>query len=150
MGFNNKGVDHLVAKVKKSSYTGVLGINIGKNFDTPNENAADDYLHCLMKVYPYADYVTVNISSPNTKDLRDLQEVDALSLLLSKLMKKKQILEKRVQRVVPLVVKIAPDLEDEQVVPIAKLLKSSGVDGVVATNTTIDKSSVSDLSLIHI
>jgi len=144
MGFNNKGVDHLVAKVKRSSYTGVLGINIGKNFDTPNENAADDYLHCLRKVYPHADYVAVNISSPNTKNLRDLQEGDALSSLLSKLMDEKQVLEKRIQRVVPLVVKIAPDLEDGQIVSIAKLLKSSGVDGVIATNTTVDKSSVSD------
>lgn len=142
MGFNNKGVDYLVSRVKQSSYTGVLGVNIGKNFDTPNEDAVNDYLTCLKKVYPHADYIVVNISSPNTKGLRDLQHEHALRELLDALVSCKRELDDQTGRQVPLLVKIAPDLSDDEIQSTANIIKKSGVQGIVATNTTTDRSAV--------
>ena len=141
-GFNNLGVDRLVENVKRAKYRGILGINIGKNFDTPNENAIDDYLICLRKVYRHASYVTVNISSPNTKNLRQLQEKAALSGLLAALKQEQQVLTASHKRYVPIALKIAPDLAEEQVVEIADLLLAHAFDGVIATNTTLARDQV--------
>ncbi|MDO6710522.1 quinone-dependent dihydroorotate dehydrogenase [Aliiglaciecola sp. 2_MG-2023] len=145
MGFNNKGVDYLVEQVKQSQYDGVLGINIGKNKQTEEKNALDDYLICLKKVYAYADYVTVNISSPNTPGLRSLQYGEALDHLLLGLKNEQQQLSQFHGKYVPLVVKIAPDLTDEEVQGIAASLVKTGIDGVIATNTTLDRSVVEGL-----
>jgi dihydroorotate dehydrogenase len=145
MGFNNDGVDALVENVKRARWDGVLGINIGKNFDTPVERAADDYLACLRKVYPHAGYVAVNISSPNTPGLRSLQNTGELKALLAALRQEQQELADRHGRHVPLAVKIAPDLEPAQVESIARLLMKSGVDAVIATNTTISREGVEKL-----
>ena len=142
LGFNNKGVDYLVRQVQKHSYKGILGINIGKNSDTPNERAADDYLICLEKVYPHADYITVNISSPNTKGLRDLQDAGQLDKLLGALNNKRLELTGEYQKRVPLVVKVAPDLEDEQIHGIAEAVVQNEFDGLIATNTTISRDAV--------
>ena len=144
-GFNNLGVDHLVENVKAAKYKGVLGINIGKNFDTPNERAVDDYLHCMQKVYEYASYITVNISSPNTKNLRALQEKEALSGLLSSLKLEQAKLTDKHGKYVPMTLKIAPDLTREQVVEIADLLMLHKLDGVIATNTTLSRALVSGM-----
>lgn len=144
-GFNNQGVDHLLANVKASKYKGVLGINIGKNFDTPNERAVDDYLHCMEKVYPYASYITVNISSPNTKNLRALQEKEALSALLASLKLAQTKLTEQHSQYVPLALKIAPDLSHEQVIEIADLLMQHQMDGVIATNTTLAREAVTGM-----
>jgi dihydroorotate dehydrogenase len=144
-GFNNAGVDALVENVKNARYDGILGINIGKNFDTPNERALDDYLICLRKVYEHASYVTVNISSPNTKNLRQLQEKEALEHLLSSLKAEQSLLADRHGRYVPVVLKIAPDLTAEQVVEIATLLRQHRFDGVIATNTTLSREGVEGL-----
>ena len=145
MGFNNLGVDYLVERVKRRRFGGVLGINVGKNFDTPVERAADDYCLCMEKVYPYADYITANVSSPNTKGLRDLQFGDSLNRLLEAIKDKQRQLAQESDRYVPLAVKIAPDMDGEAIGQIAQALKQFEIDGVIATNTTIDKSSVSDL-----
>lgn len=145
MGFNNDGVEQLIRNVQNASFKGVLGINIGKNFDTPIERAADDYLTCLTAVYPHASYVTVNISSPNTKNLRDLQSADALSDLLGKLKAEQARLTDQHGRYVPIALKIAPDLDDEQLADIARLLKQHRFDAVIATNTTLSRQGVSDL-----
>ncbi|MCE5182217.1 MAG: quinone-dependent dihydroorotate dehydrogenase [Betaproteobacteria bacterium] len=145
MGFNNLGVDALVENVKHSRYQGILGINIGKNFDTPIEQAADDYLACLRKVYPYASYVAVNISSPNTKNLRQLQQSDELENLLAALKSEQSVLAKQYGRYVPLALKIAPDLDTEQIITIADLLLKHQIDGVIATNTTIGREGVEGL-----
>ncbi|KON80066.1 quinone-dependent dihydroorotate dehydrogenase [Azoarcus sp. PA01] len=142
MGFNNHGVDALVANVRAAKYRGILGINIGKNFDTPIERAADDYLACLDKVYPLASYVTVNISSPNTKNLRQLQGESELDELLGRLKARQQQLADRHGRYVPLTLKIAPDLEPAQVVNIADALRRHRIDGVIATNTTIARDKI--------
>jgi dihydroorotate dehydrogenase len=141
-GFNNLGVDHLIANVKAAQYKGVLGINIGKNFDTPMENAVDDYLICMQKVYAYATYITVNISSPNTKNLRALQEKTALSQLLMTLKAEQTKLTDQHGRYVPITLKIAPDLALEQVNEIADLLLEHRIDGVIATNTTLSREQV--------
>jgi len=141
-GFNNEGVDTLVENVKNARYRGMLGINIGKNFDTPNERAVDDYLICLRKVYAHASYVTVNISSPNTKNLRQLQEKEALENLLSALKVEQEKLAEQYGRYVPIVLKIAPDLTAEQVIEIADLLLQYRFDGVIATNTTLSREGV--------
>lgn len=141
-GFNNLGVDHLIANVKAAQYKGVLGINIGKNFDTPIENAVDDYLICMQKVYAHATYITVNISSPNTKNLRALQEKTALSQLLMTLKAEQTKLADQHGRYVPITLKIAPDLALEQVNEIADLLLEHRIDGVIATNTTLSRESV--------
>ncbi len=145
MGFNNKGVDYLVEQVKQSSYQGVLGINIGKNKVTPEEQALDDYLICLDKVYAHASYVTVNISSPNTPGLRNLQYGDALENLLAGLKARQAELAQQHGKYVPVVVKIAPDLTDEEIQSIAASLTKSQMDGVIATNTTLDRSKVQGL-----
>ncbi len=145
MGFNNDGVDALLANVQRARYRGVLGINIGKNFDTPIERAADDYLACLRKVYTSASYVTVNISSPNTKNLRQLQQSDELGLLLGALVDERARLADRHGRRVPLALKIAPDLDAEQIAAIADLLVAHGIDAVIATNTTLAKDAVAQL-----
>lgn len=142
MGFNNVGVDQLVENVQRARYRGVLGINIGKNFDTPLERAADDYVACLRKVYSLASYVTVNISSPNTENLRRLQGAAALDALLSTLMSERRALAARHGRSVPLVVKIAPDLDRLQIEAIAASLRRHAVDAVIATNTTVTRGGV--------
>lgn len=144
MGFNNKGVDHLVAQVKKRRYNGILGINIGKNAVTPVENAVDDYLTCLRKVYDYADYITVNISSPNTPGLRNLQFGDSLSQLLAPLKAEQTALHKATGRYVPIAVKIAPDMDEGEIHQVAGILLQEGMDGVIATNTTITRVGVEE------
>lgn len=141
-GFNNLGVDHLIANVQASQFKGILGINIGKNFDTPNERAVDDYLICMQKVYAHASYITVNISSPNTKNLRALQEKEALSALLASLKHEQTILAQKHGKYVPITLKIAPDLTAEQVQEIATLLMQHQIDGVIATNTTLSREAV--------
>lgn len=145
MGFNNHGVDHLLRQVEKAKFKGVLGINIGKNFDTPVERAADDYLACLRQVYGHATYVTVNISSPNTKGLRSLQEGDALANLLLQLKNEQVQLANTHGRYVPLAVKIAPDLDEADVEAIANTLIQHEIDGVIATNTTLSRVGVEGL-----
>lgn len=148
MGFNNGGVDAFVNNVRSSDFHrrgGILGLNIGKNADTPIEKAAEDYLHCLEKVYPYASYVTVNISSPNTKNLRQLQGGDELDALLAQLMQARTRLADRYGRQVPLTLKIAPDLDAEQIKTIAATLLRHRIDGVIATNTTLDRAAVKGL-----
>ena len=142
MGFNNQGVDYLLEKVKKAKYTGILGINIGKNFDTPIKNATEDYLIGLRKSYELASYITLNISSPNTKNLRQLQQGDEIKSLLSALKEEQLILQGQHRRYTPLVVKIAPDLNDDEISHIAKLLLEFEIDGVIATNTTIAREAV--------
>jgi dihydroorotate dehydrogenase len=142
MGFNNKGVDNLIENVKKSKYTGILGINIGKNKDTPEDKALDDYLICLRKVYNFASYITVNISSPNTPGLRDLQHGQALDRLLFGLKAEQKLLESKHTKYVPILVKIAPDLNDLEIVDMSNSLIKAGIDGVIATNTTLDRSQV--------
>lgn len=141
-GFNNLGVDNLIENVKAAQYKGVLGINIGKNFDTPMENAVDDYLIGMQKVYTHASYITVNISSPNTKNLRALQEKEALSHLLATLKLEQTKLANLHGKYVPITLKIAPDLEAEQVNEIADLLMQHKIDGVIATNTTLSREMV--------
>ena len=146
MGFNNRGVDAFVANVQASKFyqdkEGVLGLNIGKNADTPIERAADDYLHCLEKVYPYASYVTVNISSPNTKNLRQLQGSSELDALLGRLKDAQQRLADRHMRYVPIALKIAPDIDSEQIRSIAAALMRHNMDAVIATNTTVARDAV--------
>lgn len=136
MGFNNAGVEALVNNVKQSKVSCVLGINIGKNKVTPLEKAADDYLFCMQHVYAHADYITINISSPNTPGLRELQHGDGLTSLLTELKNKQAELEKQHHRYVPLAVKIAPDLEAGEIIDIAERLISAKIDAVIATNTT--------------
>lgn len=145
MGFNNHGVDHLVENIKKAKFKGVLGINIGKNFDTPVEDAAADYLICMQKVYAHASYIAVNISSPNTPGLRDLQYGESLSQLLLVLKQEQAALQKLHGRYVPLAVKIAPDMDDEQLQGVAHCLLEHKIDGVIATNTTLGREGVADL-----
>jgi dihydroorotate dehydrogenase len=142
MGFNNKGVDHLVEQVKKSKYKGVLGINIGKNFDTAVEDADCDYQICLEKVYAYADYVAVNISSPNTPGLRNLQFGDSLKSLLSTLKATQKRLEAEQGKYTPILVKIAPDMNKDETKLVAAALLESKMDGVIATNTTLERDAV--------
>jgi len=142
MGFNNKGVDYLVSQVQAANYKGVLGINIGKNKDTPEENAKDDYLHCMRKVYDLATYITVNISSPNTPGLRSLQYGEALNELLSALKAEQSVLADKYGKYIPLTVKIAPDLTTDEVKSIAKSLLDNKIDGVIATNTTLSREGV--------
>ena len=148
MGFNNDGVDKLLANISTSQFAkrgGILGINIGKNFDTPIEKAANDYLICLERVYTAASYVAVNISSPNTKNLRELQKDDALDALLGSLKAEQTRLAEKHGNYVPLALKIAPDLEDEQIQSIADLLRRHRMDGVIATNTTLSRAEVEGL-----
>jgi dihydroorotate dehydrogenase len=147
MGFNNEGVDALIQNVQSSDYKGILGINIGKNAITPIEKAADDYLICLRKVYAHASYITVNISSPNTKNLRQLQDEAALNDLLGLLKAEQGKLADKHGRYVPITLKIAPDMEGEQIEQIARLLMQHQIDGVIATNTTLSREGVENLPL---
>lgn len=150
MGFNNAGVEALVKNVKQSEVSCVLGINIGKNKVTPLEKAADDYLFCMQHVYAHADYITINISSPNTPGLRELQHGDGLTQLLTQLKNRQAELEKQHHRYVPLAVKIAPDLEAGEIIDIAERLISAKIDAVIATNTTNSRpSSLSCKKLAH-
>ena len=142
MGFNNLGVEHLVEQVKKRRFNGVLGINIGKNFDTPVENAADDYVKCMKAVYEHADYIAVNVSSPNTPGLRDLQFGETLKQLLESLKQEQLALEAAHGMYVPVAVKIAPDMDAQAVAQVSEALLNSGLDGVIATNTTISREEV--------
>ena len=146
MGFNNDGVDQLVENVKASKFKGILGINIGKNADTPVENAVDDYLICLEKVYNYASYITVNISSPNTKNLRSLQSGDALTELLDTLKQRQLELAEQYHHYVPLVLKVAPDLSREDIDFIAAQLITFKIDGLIVTNTTLSRDGVENLA----
>ena len=145
MGFNNQGVEHLLARVKAAKFKGVLGINIGKNFDTPVERAVDDYLLCLDKVYAHASYVTVNVSSPNTPGLRSLQFGDSLKQLLEALRQRQEDLAAEHGKRVPLAIKIAPDMSDEETAQVAAALIESGMDAVIATNTTLGREGVTGL-----
>ncbi|MBF8223810.1 quinone-dependent dihydroorotate dehydrogenase [Halomonas sp. 328] len=145
MGFNNAGVDHLVARVKASRYDGVIGINIGKNLTTPVEKAVDDYLVCLGKVHAHAHYITVNISSPNTPGLRNLQFGEQLDALLGALREEGRRLDEASGRRVPLAVKIAPDMSTDEVGLVAKALADNAIDAVIATNTTIAREAVAGL-----
>ncbi|MFK5987039.1 MAG: quinone-dependent dihydroorotate dehydrogenase [Pseudomonadota bacterium] len=151
MGFNNAGVEHLINNVKdyRSKYSGtkdncIIGINIGKNFDTAVENALDDYLICLEKVYQYADYITINISSPNTPGLRNLQFGEQLTELLTGLKKSQQNLAEQYQKYIPLVVKIAPDMSDDEIKSVALTFLDTKIDGVIATNTTISRENLNN------
>ncbi|NLP64009.1 quinone-dependent dihydroorotate dehydrogenase [Paraburkholderia sacchari] len=145
MGFNNQGVEQFVKNVQAARYRGILGLNIGKNADTPIERAADDYLFCLERVYPFASYVTINISSPNTKNLRQLQGGGELDALLAALKDKQQRLADMHGKLVPLALKIAPDLDDEQIKEIADTLLRHQIEGVIATNTTLSRAAVDGL-----
>lgn len=145
MGFNNLGVDHLVENVKKARFKGILGINIGKNKDTPVEKGKEDYLICMEKVYAHAGYIAINISSPNTPGLRTLQYGEALDDLLASIKAKQKALEQQHLKYVPVAVKIAPDLSEEELIQIADSLVRHNIDGVIATNTTLDRSLVSGL-----
>jgi len=145
LGFNNHGVEQVLANVARARYRGVLGINIGKNLDTPIERAADDYEFCLAQVYAHASYVTLNVSSPNTKDLRQLQGADELGALAGKLKTEHNRLADAHGRYVPLVLKIAPDLDDAQLGAIARCLLKHKLDGVIATNTTVSRAAVKGL-----
>jgi dihydroorotate dehydrogenase len=142
LGFNNRGVDHLVARLERRRYRGIVGVNIGKNRDTPLERALDDYGHCLERVHAVADYVTVNVSSPNTPGLRSLQSGDALAELLGGLDAQRHSLDAAAGRRVPLVVKIAPDLEPAEIDALADAALAHGIDGLIATNTRQDRSAV--------
>lgn len=139
MGFNNKGVDYLLERVRNAKFEGVLGINIGKNLTTPVEQATDDYLYCLDQVYTSASYITVNISSPNTPGLRSLQYGDSLKELLSALQQRQEDLTAMHGRRVPIAVKIAPDMSDEEIIQTAEIIVECGMDGVIATNTTLSR-----------
>lgn len=142
MGFNNAGVDHLISRVQARRFDGILGINIGKNLTTPVENAVDDYLYCLERVHPHADYVTVNISSPNTPGLRTLQFGEQLDALLGTLRDAASRLDRERGRAVPLTVKIAPDMSAEEIELVAGSLSANAIDGVIATNTTVSREAV--------
>lgn len=145
MGFNNKGVDHLVGRVKVTPYSGIVGINIGKNFDTPVEQALDDYIISMKKAYQHADYITVNISSPNTPGLRNLQFGDSLRELLSGLKEEQRQLAEQHNSYKPIAVKIAPDMDNDEVKMVASALKEYEMDGVIATNTTLSRDAVKGL-----
>lgn len=145
MGFNNKGVDHLVVNLKNRKYKGIVGVNIGKNYDTPVEEAAKDYVICLEKVYPYANYIAINISSPNTPGLRTLQFGETLKILLATLKERQIKLAGQHGRYVPLAIKIAPDMTEQEVILVAETLINAEIDAVIATNTTISRQAVENL-----
>lgn len=149
MGFNNKGVDALVANVRKAQYQGVLGINIGKNKDTSLNDAVNDYVYCLKKVYEHASYITINISSPNTPDLRQLQQKDYLHTLLQTLSEEQQRLSEDYQRLVPLVVKLSPDEDDDSLKRMADIIINTGMSGIIATNTTCSRDAINGLPHAH-
>jgi dihydroorotate dehydrogenase len=142
MGFNNKGVDHMVARLQRRRFRGIVGVNIGKNLTTKVEDAASDYLYCLRKVYAHADYIVVNLSSPNTPGLRSLQFGEQLEALLQQLLAERDVLSVQQGRIVPLLLKIAPDLTPEEITGIAATVRKCGIDGVIATNTTLSRAGV--------
>ncbi len=142
MGFNNEGVDALVKRVRRARFNGVLGVNIGKNASTPVENALDDYRICMRKVYKVSSYIAVNISSPNTPGLRSLQHQEELEALLDGLREERSVLALKHEKRVPMVIKIAPDMDDEEVVQVAKTIEDYGMEGIIVTNTTVSRSSV--------
>lgn len=142
MGFNSAGVDAVVSNVERASYRGVLGINIGKNRETMSKNAIDDFIYCLERVYALASYVTVNVSSPNTRGLRDLQQEEQLKRFVGRLREVQETLAAKHGKHTPILLKIAPDLFDAEIDGIASVLSSVGIDGVVATNTTVDRNKV--------
>ena len=142
LGFNNAGIDALLRNVERANFTGVLGINIGKNKDTPNERAVDDYLFCLERVYARASYITVNISSPNTQGLRDLQEEETLKRFIGTLREAQERLAAKHGVRKPMLLKIAPDLGEAELDGIADVLLAAGIDGLICTNTTIDRSGI--------
>lgn len=144
MGFNNEGVDALVRRVRRSDYNGVLGINIGKNKLTANEDTLSDYVACMKKVYRYASYITINISSPNTKDLRALQFGDELAKLLAGLKQCHAELTQQYEKRVPLVVKIAPDMDEQEIEDVCQKLIEYEIDGVIVSNTTVDRSAITE------
>ena len=141
-GFNNIGIDKVIENIKKSNFSATLGINIGKNFDTEINNAVDDYLICFRKAYKVADYISINISSPNTKNLRELQSEENLNLLIKQLKIEQNKLKKLHQKYTPFLVKISPDLEQTSLDSICKILIENNVDGVITTNTTIDRENI--------
>jgi dihydroorotate dehydrogenase len=145
MGFNNHGVDHLVERLKNHRYDGIVGANIGKQKDTSLDEAVDDYLTCLRKVHPYCDYVAVNVSSPNTADLRELQDSGRLRDLLGALVAERESLKADSGEHRPLVVKIAPDWDEPALTETLETIAAAGIDGLVSTNTTIDRSAVTGL-----
>lgn len=145
MGFNNHGVDNLLNNVKQANYKGILGINIGKNKDTPNEKGHEDYVICLEKVYQYADYVTVNISSPNTPGLRDMQFGDSLTVLLQAVKETQLKLQAQHHKYVPILVKIAPDMDEVAIEQVVECIVTQGMDGIIATNTTLSREAVKGL-----
>lgn len=149
MGFNNDGVDTLLKNIDRARFKGVLGINIGKNKDTPNERANDDYLYCLRKVYSRASYITLNLSSPNTPGLRTLQFGESLNSLLEVLKNEQAKQALLHDKYVPIAVKIAPDLTEEEVAMVASSLKTYEIDGVIATNTTLSRQGVEDSIVQH-
>jgi len=149
LGFNNLGVDVLVRNVERARRRGILGINIGKNADTPNEHAVDDYLYCLERVNALADYITVNISSPNTRGLRDLQQTDTLRSFIGALRERQEQLAGQHGKRTPMLVKIAPDLDDAQIDAMASVLLEAGIDGIIATNTTISREQIPGHRLAH-
>jgi dihydroorotate dehydrogenase len=144
MGFNNKGAAHLAGQIARSRYAGIRGISIGKNAATPVENAQDDYVNCLRTVYPHADYIAVNVSSPNTARLRELQARDGLERIVGALLEERRSLSESHGKRVPLLVKIAPDLTPEQISAAARNLRALGVDGVIATNTSTGRDGVAN------
>jgi dihydroorotate dehydrogenase len=146
MGFNNDGVDNLIKNVQESNFKGVIGINIGKNFSTPVEEGKNDYLLCMDKVYPYADYIAVNISSPNTPGLRSLQYGEALNELLDALKTRQSELQLKHNKYVPIALKVAPDLSDQEIASIAASLLEYKIDGLIATNTTLDREMIKGMS----
>ena len=149
MGFNNPGIDSAVRRLEQRSGNGIVGVNIGKNFDTPNDGAVEDYLYCLRAAYPVADYVAINISSPNTKGLRDLQAEEPLVRLLQALKLEQSLLQTMHNRYVPLLVKIAPDLDEMQISMLGRVFTEQTIDGVIATNTTLSRDLVKNHPLAH-
>ncbi len=142
LGFNSKGVAHTVRRLERMEFEGILGVNVGKNRDTPIQSAADDYNHCIRKVYRFADYISVNISSPNTPELRKLQGTEYLDDLLASLIEQRDRLADEHSRRVPLVIKIAPDLDDNEIEVMADCFAENGIDGVIATNTTLSRAGI--------
>jgi dihydroorotate dehydrogenase len=142
MGFNNKGIDYVANRLEQTRFRGILGINIGKNKETPFDNAIDDYLIGFRRLWKYASYMTINISSPNTPGLRDLQQSDALNQLLTALKKEQAVIAQQKKKYVPLVVKISPDLSDQALHDLASILIQQQIDGVIATNTTLARDGV--------
>lgn len=145
MGFNNVGIDNLIKNIKKTKYKGIIGINISKNSNTPNKYAINDYIYCFKKAYLYADYIAINISSPNTKNLRELQNPKILNLLLSTIKKEQIKLTKIHNKFVPIAVKISPDLNYNQIKVISNLLLRNKINGIIATNTTISRFNIKEL-----